>query len=84
MDNKVIYFHYVVVPQGYIGHEHTVYSTHIPRTVIHFIHTKEYKVLDGAIIVPGTLIVKPVFYSLCCYADEADLDPYFLNKYSLL
>ena len=39
--------------------------------------------LDGATIVPGSLVVKPVFYSHC-YADESDLDPYFLNKYSVL
>ena len=44
---------------------------------------KEYKVLYGATIVPGSLVVKPVFYSHC-YADESDLDPYFLNKYSSL
>ena len=35
---------------------------------------QEYTVLDGATIVPGNLVVKPVFYSHC-YADESDLDP---------
>ena len=44
---------------------------------------KEYEVLDGGTSVPGSLVVKPVFY-LHCYADKSDLDPFFLNKYSSL
>ena len=39
--------------------------------------------LDGDIVVPGSLVVKPVFYS-DWYADDSDPDPYFLNKYSSL
>ena len=30
--------------------------------VTKFVYTKEYKVLDGATVVPGTLVVKPVLY----------------------
>ena len=44
---------------------------------------RSIQILDGVTIVPGSLVVKPVFYSHC-YADESDLDPYFLNKYSSL
>ena len=34
-----------------------------------YVSPKEYKVLDGATVVPGSLVVKPVFYSHC-YADN--------------
>ena len=44
---------------------------------------RRIKMLDGATVVPGSLVVKPVFYSHC-YADESDLDLYFLSKYSSL
>ena len=47
------------------------------------VYPRSIKMLDGATVVPGSFVVKPVFYSHC-YADDSDLDPYFLNNNSSL